>query len=61
MVVPGDSETVFNEDNELLIYDKNIASLATSEAREQASKYVSFSEVELRAHRGGTKTYFYTK
>jgi hypothetical protein len=60
-VIPADSELIFDADNSLVIYDRNIPDLAGDDARQLAKKYVSFSEVELRAHRGGTKTYFYTK
>jgi uncharacterized repeat protein (TIGR01451 family) len=61
VVIPDDSDEVFNESNSIVIYDKDIPSLSTDEARKQAATYISFSDIELRAHRWATKTYFYSK
>jgi uncharacterized repeat protein (TIGR01451 family) len=61
VVIPDDSEEVFNDSNSVVIYDKDVPSLATDDARKLADTYISFRDVELRAHRWGTKTYFYSK
>lgn len=61
VVIPTDSEEIFDSGNSHVVYDKDIPALATETARIEAAAYINFSEIELRAHRWGTKTYFYTK
>lgn len=51
VVIPDDSEEVFNDSNSVVIYDKDVPSLATDDARKLADTYISFRDVELRAHR----------
>jgi len=61
LVVPADPEAVFNNQNQRVIYDISIPELSTWEAYEEAQKYISYNNVEIRSMRWETKTYFYGK
>ncbi|MCH8518895.1 VCBS repeat-containing protein, partial [Candidatus Gracilibacteria bacterium] len=59
--IPADRENIFNAGNTQRIYERGNSELGTAEAKQEASRYVNFTESRIRVMGGAAETFFSVK